>query len=118
MPTLKRKIAIAAATDSAKAQGSMLAKFGASKAWGKDRIGIVAWNTLWTANQTARLRITPTTAAVIAENAAFSALLPRNVSMNGAPRNIHRKQGVNVTQVASKPPSVPASIGDSAPGAR
>jgi hypothetical protein len=27
--------------------------------------------------------------------------------MNGAPRKIHRKQGMNVTQVASRPPSVP-----------
>ena len=62
--------------------------------------------------------MTPTTAAVIADSAPASALLPRSRSMNGAPRKIQRKQGVNVTQVASSPPSVPASIGDSVPGSR
>src|SRR5919199_3474101 len=70
------------------------------------------------ANQTARLRITPTTAAVIAESAALRALLPRIFSTYGAPRKIHRKHGVNVTQVASRPPSVPATSGFSAPGSR
>src|SRR5215472_17778727 len=54
--------------------------------------------------------MTPTTAAVIAENAAFSPLLPRRFSMNGAPAKIQRKHGVNVTQVAN-PPNVPASSG-------
>src|SRR5215472_14853205 len=53
--------------------------------------------------------MTPTTAAVIAENAAFSPLLPRRFSMNGAPAKIQRKHGVNVTQVASNPPNVPAT---------
>ena len=62
--------------------------------------------------------MTPTTAAVIADSAPASALLPRSVSMNGAPRKIQRKHGANVTQVASRPPSVPASIGDSAPASR
>ena len=62
--------------------------------------------------------MTPTTAAVIADSAPASALLPRSVSMKGAPRKIQRKQGVKVTQVASRPPSVPASIGGSAPGSR
>ena len=38
--------------------------------------------------------------------------------MKGAPRKIQRKQGVKVTQVASRPPSVPASSGDSVPGSR
>src|SRR4051794_6932690 len=38
--------------------------------------------------------------------------------MNGAPKKIHRKQGVNVTHVARRPPSVPASIGESVPGSR
>jgi hypothetical protein len=48
---------------------------------------------------------------VIAASAAESARLPRNRSMKGAPRKIHRKHGVNVTQVASRPPSVPAASG-------
>ena len=39
-------------------------------------------------------------------------------SMKGAPRNIQRKHGVNVTHVASRPPSVPATIGDIEPGSR
>ena len=38
--------------------------------------------------------------------------------MNGAPRKIQRKQGMKVTQVASRPPSVPASIGGNEPGSR
>ncbi len=38
--------------------------------------------------------------------------------MNGAPRKIQRKHGANVTQVASRPPSVPATIGESPPGSR
>jgi hypothetical protein len=82
------------------------------------RTGTVSRNTVWIANQIARLSTTPTTAAVIADSAPLSALLPRNVSMKGAPRKIQRKQGVKVTQVASRPPSVPATIGESAPGSR
>ena len=57
--------------------------------------------------------ITPTTAAVIAVRAAVSTLLSRKRSMKGAPKNIQRKQGVNVTQVVSSPPNVPAMSGDS-----
>src|ERR1700730_5635574 len=68
------------------------------------------------ANQIARLTTTPTTAAVIVESAALTALLSRRTSTNGAPRKIQRKHGMKVTQVASNPPSVPASIGESAPG--
>jgi hypothetical protein len=52
------------------------------------------------------------TAAVIADSAPASALLPRSASMYGAPTNIQRKQGVKVTHVASNPPS----IGDSPAG--
>ena len=50
-------------------------------------------NKAWSANQTPRLAMTPTTAAVIADSAPDSARLPRSRSMNGAPRKIHRKQG-------------------------
>jgi hypothetical protein len=57
------------------------------------------------------LRITPTTAAVIAASAPASARLSRSRSTKGAPRKIHRKHGVKVTQVVSRPPSVPASSG-------
>ena len=53
-----------------------------------------------------------------ARSAAPSALLARNISTNGAPKKIHRKLGVKVTQVVSSPPRVPAQIGLSPPGAR
>src|SRR3984893_1052756 len=99
MPTLNRKIAMAAATERARAHGSTVTKFGASNDNGNARTGTVSRNTLWIANQMARFKTTPTTAAVMAESAALSALLPRSFSMNGAPRKIQRKQGVNVTQV-------------------
>jgi hypothetical protein len=44
------------------------------------------------------LRITPTTAAVIAERLAASVRFSRKRSTYGAPRKIHRKLGKNVTQ--------------------
>src|SRR5215468_3796412 len=118
IPTLKRKIAIAAAPDKASAQGSTLAKLGASNDNGNARMGIVARNRLWIANQIARLRTTPTTAAVIADIAPLSALLPRRTSTKGAPRKIHRKHGMKVTHVASNPPIVAASSGGRLPGLR
>ena len=109
---------MAAAIESANASQSTLASRGASNANGKACTGTVSRNSEWIANQSARLSTTPTTAAVMAERAPFKALLPRSTSMNGAPRKIQRKQGVKVTQVASRPPSVPASIGESEPGSR
>src|SRR5262249_1478417 len=108
MPVLNRKIATAAATERARAHGSTVTKFGAANDNGKGGTGPVGGNGGWIATQMARFKTTPTTAAVMADSAALSALLPRSFSTNGAPRKIHRKQGVNVTQVASKPPSVPA----------
>src|SRR5215469_17976161 len=118
IPTLKRKIAIAAAIDKASAQGSTLAKLGASNDNGNARIGMVSRNRLWIANQIARLRTTPTIAAVTADKAAFKLLTSRSFSANGAPKKIQRKQGTKVIQVASKPPSVPANIGGRLPGSR
>jgi hypothetical protein len=50
IPTLKRKIAIAAAIESTRAQGSTLASFGASKLSRNARTGIVSWKTVWIAN--------------------------------------------------------------------
>src|SRR5712671_664655 len=118
MPRLKRKIAVAAAIAKTSAGKSTLDSTGMSNDSPNDRTGEVSRNTVCSANQIDRLRITPTTAAVIAVSAPASPLLPRRVSMKGAPRKIQRKQGVKVTQVASSPPSVPASIGDSVPGSR
>ena len=109
MPTFKRNIAAMAAAASTSAQTRTLASTGASKATGPKRSGRTAAKTVCTANQIARLRMTPTTAAVIADSAALRARLPRIRSMKGAPRKIHRKHGVKVTQVASSPPRVPAS---------
>src|SRR3546814_3344036 len=63
------------------------------------------------ANQMARFRITPTTAAVIAVSAAESAGLPRSRSTKGAPAKIQRKQGTKVTQVVRIAPTVEASRG-------
>src|SRR6266516_7120881 len=74
-PILNRKMAIIAATESASAQGSALRSTGASNASPEKRTGVTSWNTVCTANQIARLRTTPTTAAVIAERAPSSALL-------------------------------------------
>ena len=56
--------------------------------------------------------MTPTTAAVMAVSAAVSTALSRSRSMKGAPRKIHRKQGVKVTHVVRSPPSVAANRGD------
>src|SRR5262249_27174313 len=108
----------AAAKVSAKAQGLRLDKTGATKTKGQAPICIVAPKIVWIANQRAKFRITPTTAAVTAESAAFNAATLRSLSMKGAPTNIQRKHGVNVTHVASNPPMVPASSGESVPGLR
>src|SRR5262245_29032039 len=88
MPTLKRKIAMAAPIDRRGADGSRVVTLGASKDSGKARTGTVLRNTVWIANQMARLSTTPTPAGVIADSAPLSALLPRKVSMKGAPRKI------------------------------
>src|SRR5215472_15646821 len=90
MPTLNRKIAMAAATERTRAHGSTVRKFGASNDSGNARTGTVSRNTLWIANQMARFKTTPTTAAVMAESAALSALLLFIVLMNGPPRKIQR----------------------------
>ena len=104
IPQLRRKIAIADAKVRLRAQGSTLDRTGASKAKGQVLIGTVSPKIVWIANQRAKFRIMPTTAAVTAESAAFSSTTLRSRSIKGAPTNIQRKQGVNVTQVASNPP--------------
>ena len=87
MPTLKRKIAMAAATLNANAHGSTLAGLGASKANGKKRIGTVSWNIEWMANQIARLRTTPTTAAVMADRTAFRVVADQRFDIGPAEKN-------------------------------
>src|SRR5262249_430582 len=88
MPTLNRRIAEGAGRERRRAQRATVTKFGASNDNGNARTGTVSRNTLWIANQMARFKTTPTTAAVMAESAALSALLPRSISTNGAPRKI------------------------------
>ena len=81
IPILKRNIAATATIESASAQGSTLPITGASKASPKRATFVTSWKIVWTANQIARLRMTPTIAAVIAESAPASARLPRSDSM-------------------------------------
>src|SRR5581483_199573 len=63
-------------------------------------------------NHTARFKITPTTAAVTADSAVVNLTFPRNCSMCGAPRKIHKKHGTNVVHVVISAPSVAAGGGD------
>ena len=58
---------VAAAIDSANAQPSALMRLGASNENGNARTGMVWRKTVWIANQMARFKITPTTAAVRAD---------------------------------------------------
>jgi len=78
IPTLKRKIAVAAAIESARAGTSTLEKTGASNAKPNPCTGMVCLNSVCSANQIDRLRMTPTTAAVMAVSAPASDLLPRS----------------------------------------
>ena len=81
IPTLKRKIAVAAAIESTSAGTSTLLITGASKENPSARTGKLCLNSVCRANQIDRLRMTPTTAAVMAVSAPASDLLPRMVSM-------------------------------------
>ena len=67
---------------------------------------------MWIANHMARLSTTPTTAAVMADMAPLRTLLPRSTSTKGAPKNIHKKHGIKVTQVVNSPPKVAAVSGE------
>src|SRR5215210_7310699 len=73
-------------------------------------------NNVCRANHTARFNITPTTAAVTADNAVVSFVLLRNRSIYGAPRNIQRKHGTKVVHVVINAPSVADSSGGRVPG--
>src|SRR4029450_2039928 len=118
MPILKRKIASAAASDSTSEGTSTDFSTGTSSDAPSQTTGTSSANSTCSANHTARFRITPTTAAVMAPSAALNALLDRSASTKGAPKKIQRKQGTKVTQVVKSPPSVAASSGGRPPGAR
>ena len=111
-PELQRKTAMSASAASAAGIQSMVPRTGSSSESGPASRRTVAAKTVWMANQMARLRMTPTTAAVTAVRAAPRARLPRRPSMKGAPRKIQAKQGAKVTQVARRPPRVPARSGE------
>jgi hypothetical protein len=76
IPALSRKIAIMAASDSRSAQGSRLDSTGISKEKPKPFSLCAWWNQVCSANQIARLRMTPTTAAVMPASAPLSACCP------------------------------------------
>src|SRR5258707_14219355 len=99
MPMLKRKTAVAAAMARISAGTSTLDRTGMPNDSPNDRTGQVSWNTAWSANQIDRLRITPTTAAVMAGRAPGSPFLRRNVSVNGGPGKLQTEPGAKGTQV-------------------
>jgi hypothetical protein len=110
-------IATRAATARPSAEASRLATTGRST-----RIGpALKWRTSWKivriANQTARFRMTPTTAAVMAQRTPARPVAAQPLDIGGADKD-PRKRGVKVTQVARRPPSVPARSGDIAPASR
>ena len=88
---------------------------------GPARISSTSANSTCSANQTVRLRITPTTAAVMAASAPDRRRLARSCSTNGAPAKISSIGGTKVTQVVSAEPSTALVSGEngsgSAPGA-
>src|ERR1051325_6039187 len=112
MPNLKRKIATAAASDSTSDGRSTDLSTGTSSDAPNQVTGVRSANSTCRANHTARFRITPTTAAVMAPSAALNALLDRSASTKGAPKKIQRKQGTKVTHVVSGPPRLPPSGAD------
>ena len=63
-------------------------------------------------NHIAKFKTTPTTAEVIPDKAADIRVFVRNLSIYGAPRKIHKKQGTNVTHNVTKEPSKPSVTGD------
>ncbi len=75
-------------------------------------------NSTCSANQTDRLRMTPTTAAVMAASAPDSRRLERSCSTNGAPAKIHSIDGTKVTQVVSAAPRMPPASGENGRGSR
>jgi hypothetical protein len=79
IPILNANNKTIAAAERSSAQASRLDRTGTSSA--QPGILRTSPNSVWSANQIARLRMTPTTAAVIEESAAVSALLPRSASL-------------------------------------
>src|SRR5687767_14586343 len=115
IPTLNFNVAINAAAPSNNAPGSSDAQTGTSSCKGPYVTASVRRKIVCTANQTDRFKITPTTAAVTHESAAFKARCRRSDSMYGAPTKLNRKLGRNVTQVVTSAPKTAANHGSSGP---
>ena len=64
-------------------------------------------------NQSARLAMTPTTAAVTAVSAPATWRLSRSRSMKGAPAKMKRNEGAKITHSCDEAPIVPATSGSS-----
>src|SRR2546426_11748187 len=73
-------------------------------------------NSTFAATVSARLPITPTTAAVTAASAPRKARFVRSRSTHGAPRKTQREHGANVAQTVTAAPIAPAAAGASVPG--
>src|SRR4051812_37834711 len=67
------------------------------------------------AKKTARLPMTPTTAAVMPVSGAVKCGCRCVVSMNGAPTKMNTNDGKNVNQVATVAPVIPESTAESGP---
>ena len=79
----------------------------------------VTWpNSTCSANHTVRLRMTPTTAAVIAASAPVSIRFARNCSTNGAPAKIQSIDAENVTHVVIAAAITPAVTGENGAASR
>lgn len=99
MPSIRWNTATRARAANAAASQSVEPGTGISNRTGPKATGATSRQTTWMANQTARFRITPTTAAVTAVRAEESAALALRPSMKGAPRTIPAKVGAKVTKV-------------------
>ena len=116
IPRWKQNIAMPATTAIANAHASVLAKSGRVKSSPKPLIGSPRRNIVRVPNLTAKVRTTPSTPPVMALKVALISLLSRNLSMNGPTRKIHKKLGMEMIHMLSRPPRMPAAIGGNTPG--
>ena len=106
-PAFNRKSAPAAASPITSASGS-------SPCAGAEASHPCGQNTCHAKNS-ARLTMTPTTAAVIPESGAVNLSCPCVVSTSGPPARMNRNDGRNVKKVATQAPATPASASESGP---
>src|SRR4030067_2443705 len=82
-----------------------------SKVPAKGAASVAVGQKVCQAKNTARLRMTPTTAAVMAVSGAVNLSSPRVASTLGLPARINRKDGRKVKKVATPAPAIPAAVG-------